>query len=243
MISVTSFARQSLLFLLCGGAIGVLGHNLLSSPTKSSLQAPAAFDFPAQVPLTTPQLASKPLAQHTFSDGMVATGRSYQYSANSLPTATRSTDKTQVIDIEIRYITDGVANRPTMDAMLPEFTKIPIAALDSSTMKEQPGLGFYSLFVDRKTAYFGTCISPQGITTVTGDQFHANSNPNPLTSGIPLQRFLPWLMGKQTFRDSRCLWTLLSTPIDQSAPDATMKTLETTGLAWIRWWQMHFPAA
>jgi cyanosortase A-associated protein len=245
VISVTSFARQSLLCLLCGGAIGVLGYNLLNSPTKSSLQAPATFDFPDRVPLTATQLlASKPLAAYSFSNGMVATGRSYRYSSNSPSTATTQTERqTKAIDIEIHYITDGVANRPTMDAMLPVFTKIPIEVLAPSTMKERSGLGFYSLFVDNKTAYFGTCISPQGITTVTGDQFHANSNPNPLTSGIPLQRFLSWLMGKQTFRDSRCLWTLLSTPIDPSAPDATMKILETTGVDWIRWWQMHFPAA
>ncbi|WP_157259733.1 hypothetical protein [Chamaesiphon minutus] len=50
-------------------------------------------------------------------------------------------------------------------------------------------------------------------------------------------------MGRQTFRDSRCLWTLLSTPIDEAAPDATMKILETTGVNWIRWWQGNFPAA
>lgn len=241
MISVANFARQSLLFLLCGGAIGVLGQNLINSPSKSSLQAPATFDFPPQVPLAdTQMLASKPLAAHTFENGMVATGRSYRYPAKTPPTAD---NKAPAIDIEIRYITDGVANRPTMDALLPVFTKIPVTALQPATMKEKSGLGFYSLFVDRQTAYFGTCINPQGITTVTGDQFHANSNPNPLTSGIPLQRFLPWLMGKQTFRDSRCLWTLLSTPIDPNAPDATMKTLETTGVNWIRWWQMHFPAA
>ncbi|WP_310488527.1 cyanoexosortase A system-associated protein [Chamaesiphon sp. VAR_69_metabat_338] len=239
-ISVARLARQSLLCLLCGGAVGVLAHNLINSPAKSSLQAPATFNFPDRVPLSdTSMLASKPLAAHTFGNGMVATGRSYRY---ALTTATAS-DKPQAIEVEIRYMTDGVANRPTMDALLPVFTKMPIAALAPATMKEKPGVGFYNLFVDNKTAYFGTCINPQGITTVTGDQFHANSNPNPLTSGIPLQRFLPWLMGKQTFRDSRCLWTLLSTPIDPNQPDATVKTLETTGVNWIRWWQMHFPAA
>jgi cyanosortase A-associated protein len=239
--AVARLARQSLLCLLCGGAIGVLALNLINSPSKASLQAPATFNFPDRVPLPdTPMLDSKPLAAHTFSNGMVATGRSYRY---PLTTAATASDKPQAIAIEMRYMTDGVANRPTMDALLPVFTKIPSEALSTATMKEKPGLGFYSLFINDKTAYFGTCINPQGITTVTGDQFHANSNPNPLTSGIPLQRFLPWLMGKQTFRDSRCLWTLLSTPIDPNQPDATVKALETTGINWIRWWQMHFPTA
>ncbi|WP_373542887.1 cyanoexosortase A system-associated protein [Chamaesiphon sp.] len=232
-IAIASFARQSLLLLLCGGALGVLGNALINNPTKSSLSAPAAFDFPAQVPLPGGQIAvGKPLAPHTFKDGMVATGKSYRYPHTPQP-----------IDLEIRYITDGVANRPTMDAMLPVFTKVPATVLLPSTLKEQSGLGFYSLFIHQKTAYFGTCISPQGMTTVTGDQFHANSNPNPLTNGIPFARLVPWLLGKQTLRDSRCLWTLLSAPIDPATPDATMKTLETVGVNWIRWWQLHFPAA
>jgi cyanosortase A-associated protein len=233
MISVASFTRQSLLLLLCGGAIGVLGHSIINNPTKSSLQEPTAFDFPQNVPLPDWQmLASESLAPHTFQNGMVGTGQSYRYER-----------KQKIVDVEIHYITDGVANRPTMDAMLPIFTKIPATVLPPSTMKEEPGVGFYSLFVHEKTAYFGTCISPQGFTTVTGDQFHANSNPNPLSSGIPFQRFLPWLMGKQTFRDSRCLWTILSTPIDPAAPDDTMKTLKTVGINWSRWWQAHFPPA
>ena len=233
MISIASVARQSSLLLLCCGAIGVLGSTILNNPTKSSLRAPAAFDFPQNVPLPNlPMLASKPLMAHSFEDKMVATGMSYRYP-----------HKPQPIDIEMRYITDGVANRPTMDAMLPTFRQIPATVLQPSTMKEQPGLGFYSLFVDRKTAYFGTCINPQGITTVTGDQFHANSNPNPLANGIPLDRLMPWILGHQTLRDSRCLWTVLSTPIDSAAPDATMKTLETVGVNWIRWWQVHFPSA
>jgi cyanosortase A-associated protein len=233
MISVASFARQSLLLLLCGGAIGVLGHAIVNNPQLSSLREPVAFDFPQHVPLPDVRLLStKPLAAQSLNNGLVGAGQSYRYDRNSRP-----------IDIEIRYITDGVANRPTMDAMLPVFTKIPVAALQPSTMKELPGMGFYSLFTDKKTAYFGTCINPRGITTVTGDQFHANSNPNPLAGGIPFQRFVPWLMGQQTFRDSRCLWTVLSTPIDQAAPDATMKTLQTVGINWVRWWQGYFPSA
>ena len=227
MLPIANFARQSLLLLLCGGAIGVLGNAVINQPNKSSLREPAAFNFPPNIQLSSQTLVGKPLAAHSFENGMVARGMSYQY------------PHPQRIDIQIRYITDGVVNRPTMDAMLPVFTKVPTTALQPSTMKEQSGLGFYSLFVDKKTAYFGTCINPQGITTVTGDQFHANSNPNPLR-GIPIERLLPWIMGKQTLRDSRCLWTVLSTPLG-ATPDATIKTLETVGVTWIRWWQLHFP--
>jgi cyanosortase A-associated protein len=228
MISISNFARQSLLLLLCSGAIGVLGNAIINNP-KSSLLEPATFDFPQNVPLPDSTiLASKSLAAHTFKNGTVATGRSYRYQHQPQP-----------IDIEIRYITDGVTNQPAVALMLPVFTKIPDAVIQSSTMKEQPGLGFYSLFVDKTTAYLSTCINPRGLTTVTSDQYHSNSN----SSGIQLNRLLPWLLGRQTLRDSRCLWTVISTPIDSAAPDATMKTLETVGGNWARWWQAHFPPA
>jgi cyanosortase A-associated protein len=232
-ISIGSFARQSLLLLLCGSAIGVLANAIINNQTKSSLSKPAAFDFPQTIPLSgSSMLATKPLTPHSFKGGMVATGQSYRYQHQPKP-----------IEIEIRYITDGVANPPSMKSMVPIFTKVPATALQPSTIKEQPGLGFYSLFVDKKVAYFGTCINPYGITTVTEDQFHANTNPNLFAQGVSVNRLLPWLLGKQTLRDNRCLWTLLSTPIDEASPDATMKTLETVGLNWIRWWQVHFPSA
>jgi cyanosortase A-associated protein len=231
MISVANLARQSLLVTLCIGALGVLGKATIDPPKSTGLQEPAAFNFPQNVSLPqTTLLTSKPLAAESIKSKMVGSGYTYRYQHNA-----------RSIDMEIRYITDGVANRPTMEAMLPIFTKIPVTALQSSPMKEEPGLGFYSLFRDKKTAYFGTCINPRGITTVTGDQFHANSNPNPLNGGIPFERLVPWLRGQQTFRDSRCLWTILSTPIDEAAPDATIKTLQTVGINWTRWWQGNFP--
>ncbi|WP_310418570.1 cyanoexosortase A system-associated protein [Chamaesiphon sp. OTE_8_metabat_110] len=231
MISVRNLARQSLLLTLCVGAIGVLGKAVFDTPKPTGLQEPAAVNFPRQVPLpATKFLTSKPLAALPIENKLVGAGSAYRYEYNSRP-----------IDLEIRYITNGVANRPTMDVMLPIFTKIPVTALQSAPLREEPGVGFYSLFADKKTAYFGTCINPRGIATVTGDQFHANSNPNPLASGIPFDRVVPWLMGRQTLRDSRCLWTILSTPIDAAAPDATMKMLQTVGLNWTRWWQGNFP--
>jgi cyanosortase A-associated protein len=232
MISLPRVARQSLLFLLCGSAICVLVTVITHHPHKSTLREPKTFNFPEKLQLPdSPILASKQLPVYAFKNGMMATGMSYHYRHNSQP-----------IEIEARYITDGVANPPTTDAMLTAFTQMPATVIDRAVMKEQPGVGFYGLFVDRKTAYLTTCINPQGITTVHRDQFLNNSHPNPLGSGIRFDRLLPWLLGQQTLRDSRCIWTLLSTPIDAAAPDATIKTLETAGMTWIRWWQVHFPS-
>ncbi len=237
---ITRLVRQSWLLLLCCGAIGVLGNAIVNPPTKSSLRAIAPFEFPQNVLLADWQmLESKALAPHSFKNGMVANGRQYRYQPSQPPQGLPSGTK---IDIEVRYITDGVSNLPAVDTMLPIFTKIPATALLKSTMKQDPKLGFYSLFIEQDRAYLSTCINPRGIATVKGDQFNNNTNPNPLL-GVPVDRLLPWLMGQQTLRDSRCIWTVLSTPIDRGSSDATMKTLEIIGVNWIRWWQVHFPAA
>lgn len=234
-IQIQTIARRGGLLILCVGAIGTAISDLVNHPTKSTLRAPTPVDFPQTIGLTGWQmLESKPLAAHSFPNGMVATGKLYRYQSQG------AIATTPPIDIEVRYITDGVANRPTVDAMLPIFTKIPASVLQPTTMK-QSQLGFYSLFVHQQKAYFSTCINPQGIATVTGDQFHNNSNPKLDTQAIA--RLVPWLLGQQTLRDSRCIWTVLSTPIDRATSNDRIKSLETIGVSWIRWWQLHFPAA
>ncbi len=233
-IDINTIVRQSWLLAICCTAIGALGSTIINNPTKSTLSAANTQNFPQATSLPNlQQIEYKPLSAHKFTNGTVAIGQQYRY---------RQPSPDRQVAIQVRYITDGVANQPSMDRLLPAFTDIPATALSPKSIKQQPDVGFYSSFIHRDTAYFTTCINPQGITTVKGDQFHANSNPNLFTS-LPVNRLLPWLLGRQTLRDSRCIWTVLSTPIDRATPDATMKTLETIGVTWIRWWQVHFPAA
>ncbi len=229
---IATIARQSWLAFLCCSGIGVLGYTLINNTTQSNLRAISTLNFP-QPPSweDLKQVESKSLPDHKFKNNKIAIGRQYRYEHRSKP-----------IDIQVRYITDGVANSPAMELMLPEFTDLPTSVLTSTAIKQQSDVGEYSLFVYKERAYFSTCINPQGITTVTGDRFHANTNPNPLRS-LPVNRLLPWLLGQQTLRDSRCVWTVLSTPRDRATPDGTIETLETIGVKWIRWWQAHFPAA
>jgi cyanosortase A-associated protein len=234
--NLSNVIRRSLIFLLCGGAIGSLANTIINNPTKLNLQEPAAVNFPEKILL--PELtsfSSKALTTHTFKNGKLAAGMAYQYHP------LRS--KADLINIEIRYITDGVVNWPDIATQIKEFTKIPPEGLKTAKTKEQSGVGEYILFVDRQTAYFSTCINPQGISTVSGDRFIINNNPNPFKGGVQVNRLLPWMLGRQTLRDPRCLWTLLSTPIDPKNPDPTIKMLETSGVNWVRWWQAHFPAA
>jgi cyanosortase A-associated protein len=232
--TISTVARQSWLALLCCSALGTLGLTIVNNPSKSNLREVNTQNFPQPPSLTDLQhIESKSLPDHKFSNQKIAIGRQYRY---------RNPQLAKPIDIQVRYITDGVANRPAMVDTLPVFTDVPTSVLAPATVKEQPDVGEYSLFVHKDTAYLGTCINPHGITTATGNRFQANSNPN-LLQGLPLNRLLPWLLGQQTLRDSRCIWTVLSTPIDRATPDGTMKKLETIGVTWIRWWQANFPAA
>lgn len=239
--TITTVARQSWLALLCCGALGTLGLAIVNNPAKSNLREVSTQNFPQPTSLPDlQQIESKSLPEHKFSKTQVAIGRQYRYRVGSV--APLENRQQQSIDIQVRYITDGVAIQPAMTNLLPAFTDISATVLVPATTRERPDVGEYSLFVHKDKAYLSTCINPQGITTITGDKFHANSNPNPL-KGIPVNRLLPWILGQQTLRDSRCIWTVLSTPIDRAAPDGTMKTLETIGLTWIRWWQANFPTA
>ncbi len=243
--NLANVVRRSLVLLLCGGAIGSLANTIINNPTKLNLQEPAAFNFPQNIPLNElAMIGSKSLAPHVFKNARSAVGMAYQYqSPQSAVAGSLSTSKPPIVDIEIRYITDGVANWADLPTQIKEFTKIPAKALGSAGTKEQVGVGEYSLFVDHQTAYFSTCINPQGISTVSGDRFIINNNPNPFKGGVKPDRILPWVLGRQTLRDPRCLWTILSTPIDPANPDSTIKLLETSGVNWVQWWQAHFPAA
>jgi cyanosortase A-associated protein len=241
--NLANVVRRSLLLLLCGGAIGSLANTIINNPTKLNLQEPAAFNFPQNIPLNELAiLSSKVLTTHTFKNSKLATGMSYQYQSITAD-ATNPAKRLQPVNIEIRYITDGVANWPDVASQIKEFTKIPPEALKTASTKEQPGVGEYILFVDHQTAYFSTCINPLGISTVSVDRFIINNNPNPFKGGVKPDRILPWVLGRQTLRDPRCLWTILSTPIDPANPDSTIKLLETSGVNWVQWWQAHFPAA
>jgi len=108
----------------------------------------------------------------------------------------------------------------------------------------QAGVGHYGILADKGTAYLTACINPSGETSVTPQQFMQNRY-----AGVTTARLLPWLLGQQSLTDQRCLWTLMSTPLDQAdkkgaiAPENTFKTLESVWFSWYEWWQPNFPPA
>lgn len=221
--------RQFLLLVLCGGMIAVFGNALFGNPKASVREPAAAFSFPPQVPLDGwPMLDSQALADKVLWNGKVAPGWRYRYLSRTRP-----------LTIELRYVSDMENSQQDLPKMLEMFTQIPPAVVEPATTRSQPGIGFYSLFEDRKMTYLSACVNPRGGSTVTGKQFRQNR----FLHDVRFDRLLPWILGQDKLMDNRCLWMMLSLPRVQVAPDTRDQTLETAGVTWLRWWQAHFPAS
>lgn len=214
-------ARMTLLVLSFGSALFVLGRAIVA-PRAAETQP--SYSLPATAPLTAWQAISSATLQPIPE---AIAGQEYQY---------RRSD--QLLKVELRYMTgDGDVNRFL-------FVHTPIRQDNNRlVLKHQPKIGFYGVLPHQGRAYLSACISPRGESTVTAQQFVQNLRTHDLTP----TRVLPWLAGQQPLLDRRCLWTLMSVPLDAKADaamlDNTYKTLETAWFSWYRWWQPNFPPA
>jgi cyanosortase A-associated protein len=225
-MSFAKFSRQGLLVALSATAIGVLGYLLVANPPVTRRSA-TAFQFPKRVPLAEWQLLQSRLLPATKQNNQTTSpGWRYRYQRY-----------TQVLNIDLRYITDPQTSSQDLKHLLRQFTSISPAIIQAAQQRQNPELGYYSLLTDSNTYYLSTCINPQGGSTVTRQQFQLNRR----QKDIQLNRLLPWILGQAPLMDHRCLWTLLALPRNQSPPLATEETLEVVGTRWIRWWQDHFP--
>lgn len=187
-----------------------------------------SFEFPATVPLAQwQQVASQRLPDRIVDEppyGKVAfPGRRYQYRQNSL-----------LLNIEMRYELNTVGDGRQM---IETYEKISFPPDRAQPIIRHKQLGFYAVFVDRERAYLNACINPRGGSTFTASQFDSNR----ARYDIQFQRLGLWLLGRKELRDNRCLWSHLSIPLNQSAPESAYTTLERAWLSWYRWWSSRFP--
>ncbi|NJP09052.1 MAG: cyanoexosortase A system-associated protein [Leptolyngbyaceae cyanobacterium RU_5_1] len=115
--------------------------------------------------------------------------------------------------------------------------------------KYQPGVGHYGTVSGNGRAYLTACINPRGESTVTEQQFTQNR----YTHDLRVDRIVPWILGRESLIDRRCLWTLMSTPLELSTPKTSPKSelvsldkgvyndLETAWFSWHQGWQSNFP--
>ncbi len=213
----------SLLVATFGSTLLVLGKSVLYP--RLGMHRATPFVFPAVVPLTEWQpLPSSSLNKQTKLSAQELSGKHYRYMQKDLS-----------LDIEMRYLvnTDGDVNTFLKSYMRQSLSGGQLLGV----LRQQDGVGFHRLFVDRGRVYLSTCINPRGGSTVTGKQFRQNRN----TYDLNFNRLLVWLLARGQVRDERCLWAHLSVPLKNASPEETYPLLEKVWVSWYQWWSQHFP--
>lgn len=221
-------ARLTLLAILFVGTTAAWAK--LSATPKAAPptgQPKTTKPLAAEVPLPNWQLvATKPL-ELDESQG----GRSYRYQQNGT---------TLEIDLH-QMVSDGNVSRYL-------FVHSPVRTANANlNVKFRPNVGYYGIVSAENKAYLSACINPRGDSTVTEQQFTHNRYAHDLRPG----RLIPWLLGQESLIDYRCLWTLMSVPINAKPTTASTERaaleakayeqLETTWLDWQQWWRSNFP--
>ncbi|MCT7968579.1 cyanoexosortase A system-associated protein [Laspinema sp. D1] len=213
--------RIFLLALTFSSVLVVVGKSLLySNPDKGPS---ADFSFPPDIPLTEWQpLESDSLPVQNTSNLISARVYRYQHQQNKFS-----------LDIEMRYVIDTDGDIKTMLNKHLNSETYP----GKLTIHHQEGIGFYGLAATTERAYLSSCINPYGGSTVTAEQFRNNRN----TYDLQVSRLVPWLLGQQELRDFRCLWTVLSMPLEDTTAEQAYPVLEKAWVSWYAWWQPRFP--
>lgn len=188
-----------------------------------------AFAFPKVVPLPGWQLLEssrsviKRKAEPSNPYEAVLASQKYLYRQNN-----------QQMEIEMRYVVGTLGN---IQGYLGDYTPIQLQNTQLLQLRQQPGVGFHKLFVYQGRSHLNACINPRGDSTINTAQFLANRQ----TKDLQLQRLMPWLLGKESLRDRRCLWVHLSVPLSQVSAETTYPVLEKAWLSWYQWWSSRFP--
>lgn len=213
--------RIFLLALTFSSVLVVVGKSLLdSNPEQGSS---TDFSFPPDIPLTEWQpLESDSLEDENASN--LVSGRLYRY---------QHQENKNSLDIEMRYIINTDGDIKTLLNQHLDSETYP----GKLTIHHQEGIGFYGIAATPERAYLSSCINPHGGSTVTAEQFRNNRN----TYDLQVSRLVPWLLGQQELRDFRCLWTLLSIPLEDTTAEQAYPILENAWVSWYAWWQPRFP--
>lgn len=219
--------RISLLSVTCIGVFLTLGKLIFDADAAS--HEVSKFVFPANVLLTDGKilesqlLTDKVVPESKKYDAVIA-GRRYRYSYNSIP-----------VDIEMRYVVGTLGN---VEGLIINNTTINLpSGKVFKTVRQQLGIGYYGLFTYQNKVYLSSCINPQGDSTVTTEQFLHNRH----IYNIRFNRFLPWLLGEQSFLDRRCLWAHLSINVNNADYQSAYQFLEKAWLSCYRCWSHRFP--
>lgn len=131
-----------------------------------------------------------------------------------------------------------IGTRGNLTNYLQESTQLNQASINAKEIKYQADIGHYALLKDDTSAYLSSCISSRSLSSVTQKQFSRQRYHNDLRPIIIWQ----WLQNQASIRDRRCLWILLSIPINSSNTTDEYELLEKAWGDLYRWWLPNFPS-
>lgn len=206
--------RIAFLAVLFGATIAALGRAIIA-PIKMQDPQSLAFTFPEIVPLSGWTLQSTEAILPAESKPFV--GRRYQYRRESRELA-----------IAMRF-------SPGPSGDVEQFVRIYLEWPAIAEVRQQENTGYYGLFLVEDIASLNACINPSGLGTYTASQFQSNRE----RYGRGWQRLLPWLLGRQSLIEQRCLWTSLSMSVEDNSTEA-YRLLEQVWPDWYTWWRSRF---
>lgn len=210
--------------------IGIVAVYSILEPTAGKRQV-APLNFPEHVPLSSWKITRHTLTKEFLNAKAIAkeatevvrAANSYTYSKDDV-----------LLTVEARYL---VGTGGSVDKAIANYTDIDVKMLTNQSQRQLEGIGFYSLFTYQDRAYLSSCINSRGGSSVTSLQFSQNR----YTRDLKFNLLFDWLLGKESIRDRRCLWSHLSIPINSSNPKQAYQILEEAWQDWYWWWQPRFP--
>ncbi|UKO98933.1 cyanoexosortase A system-associated protein [Nostoc sp. UHCC 0870] len=212
------FWKQARPYFLACSFLGIL-LVLLKSIVAPVKEQPilASFTFPSKIDLSGWQFQSSEPVTDKDTKRII-----YQYTRNQIN-----------LKIEMNYVVTLMDNESLFHQYNP---KIFAPDKPRTIIRQNDKIGAYSLSVQEDRVYLRSCINPNSPSAITYEQFIRSR----YTSDIQLHRLLPALLGQESLRDSRCFWTHLSIPIQNSSPESTYQILENVWFSWYQYWPSLF---
>lgn len=199
---------------------------VFTDPRVGNLQA---YEFPETIEIEgwnfTESESIKPVEKPEYEGSSYRAGRHYRYRQGRTP-----------LDVEIRYVTETLGGVDLFTREHERFQGKADGEEIVALIRQSPETGAFAQLTYDDYAYISTCINPRGLSTVSPDQFQRNQE----LYDTVMDRVIPWLLGRDRWRDDRCLWTLMYIPLGDD-PDQTQDQLEAAWRDWFDTWEGQFP--
>jgi cyanosortase A-associated protein len=195
--------------------LGVVGLSLILTAAARAIAPayrsytpmvfPTRLELPGAIAINTTALTDQNQTSTRYD--RVLSGQSYEYRYGATP-----------IRVELRdlFTTTGDVTHflETQKELKTDSLEVQDYISDS---------GIYRLFTAQNRTYLSSCIDVSGKASVTPEQFRSNRYHNDWKG----DRLWRWATGQVSLLEYRCLWVLISAPIDLAQPDVSRAAVQT----------------